>query len=79
METKVDKLKVKESSIPLHILYNDTINKMKAEELTDCKEPRALVFSIKENPKNKDKQIRFEVLGLNTQMDAHIKIEQRAS
>jgi hypothetical protein len=64
MQTKFQYLIVKESPIPLHVLYNDSINKLKLDEKEGNKEPKPLTFSIK-NPNSKNKTIRFEILGEN--------------
>lgn len=53
MATKINRQVVIESPIPLNILYNDTVNKVKREEKDLYRSPKALTFTIKENPKNK--------------------------
>ena len=50
------------STIPLYVLYNDSINKLKQEEKDEMKDPKPLAFSIK-TIKSKVKTIRFEILG----------------
>jgi len=62
MNTKFQYQKIKESSIPLYVLYNDSINKLKQEERDEMKDPKPLAFSIK-TTKTKVKTIRFEILG----------------
>ena len=64
MATKFQYSKVKESSIPLNVLYNDTINKLKGDERRDNREPKALAFCLRNM--DKGKSIRFEILGENT-------------
>ncbi|CDW73496.1 UNKNOWN [Stylonychia lemnae] len=71
MNTKFQYQKVKEATIPLYVLYNDSINKLKQEEKDEMKDPKPLAFSIK-TTKNKVKTIRFEILGQNAQIEALI-------
>ena len=63
MSTKINRQAVRASAIPLNVLYNDTINKVKKEEKEMYRNPKPLTFTITENPKNKQKTIRFEILG----------------
>lgn len=60
-------MNVKESKIPIKVLYNDTINRMKEEEREQNKEPRPLTFCIRNNNQNgskgRGKTIRFEIVG----------------
>jgi hypothetical protein len=63
METKMNRRVVKESVIPLQVLYNDTVDRIKFSEKIECKDPRPVVFSAKKDPKTKKQVIRFELLG----------------
>lgn len=38
---------IRESNIPIQILYNETINKIKKQEKEEYLEPKPLTFSIK--------------------------------
>ena len=76
MNTKFDYRVVKESSISLAVLYNESINKLKDEEKELCKEPKPLAFSIKEGKNGGGKTIRFEILGQNAQIEALLEHEE---
>lgn len=77
MKTQFTYQLVHESSIPLNVLYNESINRLKVEERAANKEPKPLTFSIKNAQNNaKSKTIRFEVLGEDHKIEANINEEE---
>ena len=63
MGTKVNRQQIKESEIPISVLYNETINHYKLTEKRKNGDPKPIVFTLKEEQNTTNHIIRFEILG----------------
>ena len=59
------KFKIKESHLPLDLLYNKELNEIKEQEFVLGQIPKAITFSMITNPNVQDTQnfVRFEIEG----------------
>ena len=50
MSSMISRVKVKESDLPIDLLYNDTLNEIKDQEKEEGKMPKPITFSTTNDP-----------------------------
>ena len=61
--SSMNRQKIRQSEIPIEVLFNDTLNDFKEEEAEYQRMPKPIIFNL--NATQNESSVRYEIDGLN--------------